>query len=100
MHRDQTVFEMAEEVLERQARYLADQTVQTFEKALGIVADTETGRQLRGLAKGVHRHEKARDWKASMLWVYFLSSTSGLEPFVVEHMGTPKAYVPKSSGRA
>jgi hypothetical protein len=84
LHPDQTVFEMAEEVLERQARYLADQTGQTFEKALEIVADTETGRQLRNWANGVHRHEKARDWKANMLWVYFPSSTLGLEPVVVE----------------
>jgi hypothetical protein len=37
LHPDQTVFEMAEEVLERQARYLADQTGQTFEKALEIL---------------------------------------------------------------
>ena len=91
MHPDQAVFEMAEEVLERQARYLVDQTGQPFEKALELVADTETGRQLRDWATGVHRHEKARDWKARMLRVYFPSSTLGLEPFVAEHTGTPKA---------
>jgi len=93
LHPDQTVFEMAEEVLERQTRYLADQTGQPFEKALEMVADTETGRQLRAWATGVHHHVKARDWKARMLRVYFPSSSSGIEPFVVEPMGTPKAYI-------
>jgi hypothetical protein len=66
LQRDQTVFEMAEEVLARQARFLADQTGQTFERALEIVADTEAGRQLRELTNGEHGHEKALDWQASM----------------------------------
>ncbi len=91
MRPDQTVFEMAEEVLERQARCLADQSGQTFEKALEMIADTETGRQLSAWANGAHRHEKVWDWKARMLRVYFPSSALGLEPFVVEPMGTPKA---------
>jgi len=59
---------MAEEVLARQAKYLADQTGQTFERALEIVADTEAGQQLRELANGEHRHKKALDWQAGMLW--------------------------------
>ena len=67
MHREQTVFEMAEEVLARQAKALADRTGQPFERALEIVADTEAGRQLRELGNGEHHHEKARDWQASML---------------------------------
>jgi len=64
---DQTVFEMVEEVLTRQARALADQTGKPFERALDVVANTEAGRQLRKLANGEHRHEKARDWQASVL---------------------------------
>ncbi len=68
MQRDQTVFEMAEEVLGRQAKALADRTGQPFERALEIVADTEAGRQLRELANGEHRFEKARNWQASVLW--------------------------------
>jgi hypothetical protein len=64
---DQTVFEMAEEVLARQAKALADQTEQSVERAREIVADTEAGQQLRELANGEHRHEKTRDWQASML---------------------------------
>ncbi len=68
MQRDQTVFEMAQEVLARQAKALADRTGQPFERALEIVADTEAGRQLRELANGEHRFEKARNWQASVLW--------------------------------
>jgi hypothetical protein len=68
LQRDQTVFEMAQEVLARQAKALADRTGQPFERALEIVADTEAGRQLRELANGEHRFEKARNWQASVLW--------------------------------
>ena len=64
MHRDQTISEMVEEVLANQAKYLAERTGQAFESALGVVADTEAGRQLRELANGEHRHEKAREWQA------------------------------------
>ena len=60
LHRDQTISEMVEEVLANQAKSLAERTGQTFEGALGVVADTEAGRQLRELASGEHRHEKAR----------------------------------------
>jgi hypothetical protein len=67
LRRDQTVFEMVEEVLARQARSLATRTGQPFDRALEVVADTEAGRQLRELAAGEHRNEKARDWQASML---------------------------------
>ena len=67
MQRDQTILEMVEEVLARQAKALADKTGQPFDRALEIVADTEAGRQLRELANGEHRYEKARDWQASML---------------------------------
>jgi hypothetical protein len=67
LHREQTVFEMVEEVLAHQAKTLADKTGQPFEKALEIVADTEAGRQLKALGNGEHRYEKAREWQASML---------------------------------
>ena len=66
MHRDQTVSEMVEQVLAHQAKSLAERTGQAFESALGVVADTEAGQQLRELANGEHRHEKAREWQASV----------------------------------
>ena len=68
VQRDQTVLEMVEEVLERQAKALADNTGQPFESALEIVARTEAGRKLRGLRDGPNRHEKARDWQADLAW--------------------------------
>jgi hypothetical protein len=43
VQRDQTVFEMAQEVLEHQARAMAIQTRQPFEAAMQAVADTEAG---------------------------------------------------------
>jgi plasmid stabilization system protein ParE len=68
LHRDQTVFEMAEEVLARQAKALADRSGQSLEDALEVVANTEAGRQLRELANGEHGHEKAQYWQVSVLW--------------------------------
>jgi hypothetical protein len=63
LHPEQTISEMVEEVLANQAKSLAERTGQTFESALGIVADTEAGQLLRELANGEHRHEKAREWQ-------------------------------------
>ena len=68
MQRDQSVFEMAQEVLENQARSMTLQTGQTFSAAMQAVADTEAGRQLRELRDGPHRNEKAGQWQASLLW--------------------------------
>ena len=68
MQKEQTVSEMVEEVLVRQAKTLAHRSGQSLEDARQAVADTEAGRQLRKLAKGEHRHEKAQDWQVSALW--------------------------------
>ena len=64
MRPEQTISELVEEVLANQAKSLAERTGQAFESALGVVADTEAGQQLRELANGEHRHEKAREWQA------------------------------------
>ena len=90
MQRDRTDFEMAEEVLARQARSLANRTGQPFDRALEVVADTEAGRQLRELANGEHRYEKARHWQASLLWerteerLAHLIASKGLARFAAE----------------
>jgi hypothetical protein len=68
LHREKTISEMIEEVLAHQAKALAEQTGQTFVSALGVVASTEAGQQLRELANGKHRHEKAREWLARVHW--------------------------------
>src|SRR5215211_1413125 len=66
MRPEQNVAEMAEEVLARQAKVLVAQTGELFESALEAVASTEAGQQLRDLANGEHRHEKAQDWQVSV----------------------------------
>jgi hypothetical protein len=40
----------------------------SLEDAHQAVSDTEAGRQLKGLANGKHRHEKAQAWQASVFW--------------------------------
>jgi hypothetical protein len=67
MRPEQTVKEMSEEVLARQAKAMVAQTGQLFESALETVSSTGAGQQLRELANGEHRHEKARDWQVSVL---------------------------------
>jgi hypothetical protein len=59
---------MAEEVLMRQAKALAHQSGYYLEDARQVVAHTEAGRQLRDLAQGEHRHEKASEWQGSVFW--------------------------------
>ena len=68
MQRDQSVSEMAEEVLMRQAKALAQRSGHSLEDARQAVSETEAGRQLRDLAQGEHRHEKARAWQAGVFW--------------------------------
>jgi hypothetical protein len=68
MRPDETVAEMAEEVLTRQAKAMVAKTGQPFKSALEAVASTEAGQQLRELANGEHRHKKAQDWQASVFW--------------------------------
>ena len=59
---------MAEEVLMRQAKVLAQRSGYSLEEASQTISDTEAGRQLRELANGEHRHEKARAWQAGVFW--------------------------------
>jgi len=59
---------MAEEVLMRQAKAMAHRSGQSLEDARQAVSDTDAGRQLRDLAQGEHRHEKASEWQVSVFW--------------------------------
>jgi hypothetical protein len=68
VQQDQSVSQMAEEVLVRQAKALANRSGHSLEYARQAVSDTQAGRQLRDLAQGVHRHEKAQEWQASVFW--------------------------------
>jgi hypothetical protein len=66
VHKEQTVSEMVEEVLTRQAEALVAQTGETFKAAMDAVSNTDAGRQLGELAEGPHRHERARDWQVGV----------------------------------
>jgi hypothetical protein len=68
VQQDHTVSEMAEEALTRQAMALAQRSGHSLEDARQAVSDTEAGRQLRDLATGEYRHEKANEWQGSVFW--------------------------------
>ena len=66
MQEDQTVSDMALEVLTRQARTHSKRTGEPFEKALGAVLATEAGQELRKLSEGPHRHESTQQWQEDL----------------------------------
>jgi len=95
MQRDQSVSEMAEEVLMRQAKELAHWSGQSLEEARQAVSDTEAGRQLRDLTNGEHRHEKAKNWQVGVFWDraeqrwMHLVGSEALSRFAAERHYTP-----------
>jgi hypothetical protein len=68
VQKDQSVQEMVEEVIMRQAKSLAQRSGHSLEDARQAVSDTEAGRQLTDLANGEYRHEKAKKWQGSVCW--------------------------------
>jgi len=68
MRAEQTVDEMAEEALSRQARALAKRTGEPLVEALAAVLETSAGRQLEELRCGPHRDEETRYWQANLLF--------------------------------
>ena len=68
MRAEQTVKEMAQEVLWRQARAQARRTGQSHASARAAVVETPAGRQLEELRCGVHQHEEMRYWQANLLF--------------------------------
>jgi hypothetical protein len=64
---EQTVSEMALEVLVRQAKALAGQSGRLLDEALVEVLKTEAGSRLSKLAEGPHRHKKAEEWQTALL---------------------------------
>ena len=67
MQPEQTVSEMAAQVLGRQAKARAHRSGQSLEEALAEVLKTPAGRRLGELADGPHRHQKAAQWQASLI---------------------------------
>jgi len=64
---DQSVHEMVEEVLQRQAKALADRTGESFELAMRATSKSDAARQLGELARSEYRDLKAAEWQASLL---------------------------------
>ena len=58
---EQTISEMANEVLARQARARADRGGEPIEEAMGAVLKTEAGQQLRDLRDGPHGEESVEE---------------------------------------
>ena len=63
---DQTVAEMANEVLMRQAKARADRSGEPIEEAMEAVVNTEAGKQLRELRDGPHGDEGVEEWQVSI----------------------------------
>ena len=61
MREDQSVAEMANEVLMRQAKARAQRSGEPIEEAMEAVLDTEAGKQLRKLRDGPHGEEGVED---------------------------------------
>jgi len=68
MRAEQTVNEMAQEALSRQARALARRTGEPFVEALEAVLETPAGHQLEELRCGPYRDEEMRYWQANLLF--------------------------------
>ena len=68
MRAEQTVNEMAEEVLSRQTRALAKRTGKPLVEVREAVLETPAGRQLDELRCGPHQDEEMRYWQANLLF--------------------------------
>ena len=68
MRPEQTVNEMAQETLLRQARTLAQRTGAPLLEALEAVVEAQAGMQLEELRSGLHQDEEARYWQANLLF--------------------------------
>ncbi len=66
MRDDQTVAEMANEVLLRQAKARADRNGEPIEAAMRAIVGTEAGRQLRDLRDGPHADEGVEEWQVGI----------------------------------
>src|SRR5919112_991493 len=66
MQDNQSVSEMATEILARQAGARAKRTGQPLEEALETVLQTEAGRRLGRLRNGEHRDERADQWQSDL----------------------------------
>ena len=78
MHPHQSVYQMVEEVLQRQAKIVLERSSCSPQEALDAVSHTEAGRQLGGLRDGSRAREEARDWQEGLLWERALERLEGM----------------------
>ena len=90
----------------RQAKALAQRSGHSLEDARQAVSDTEAGRQLRDLANGEHRHEKAQAWQASVFWdraeerLMHHFASEALSRFAAErHYSWVESYIERLEGK-
>jgi hypothetical protein len=82
MRAEQTVNEMAQVVLSRQARAQAQRTGGPLVEALEAFVETPAGMQLEELRSGPHQDEEARYWQANLLFAC-VSEQAGHPPAAV-----------------
>src|SRR5215207_8152495 len=88
MHPEQTVHQMVEEVLKRQAKVVLERSSCSAQEALEAVSHTNAGRQLGGLRDGPHAQERARDWQEGLLWERAFERLEGMVRLdAVSHIG-------------
>jgi hypothetical protein len=68
MRAEQTVSEMVQDVLSRQAKAQAQRTGQSYASARAAVLETPAGRQLEEMRSGPHEEEEVRYWQANLLF--------------------------------
>ncbi len=85
MRDDQTVAEMANEVLMRQAKARADRNGEPIEEAMRAVVGTEAGRQLADLRDGPHGEEGVEGWQVGIARERARALGERLEEEVSEH---------------
>src|SRR5215211_7783755 len=97
---------MAEEVLLSQAKSLAQRSGHSLEDTRQAVSDTEAGRQLRDLAQGEYRNEKAKEWQVSVFGgraeerLMHLFASEALSRFVAErHYSWLESYMEWLEGK-
>jgi len=66
MRDDQSVAEMANEVLMRQAKARADRNGEPIEAAMRAVVGTEAGKHLTDLRDGPHGEEGVEEWQVGI----------------------------------
>ena len=107
VQQDQSVSEMAEEVLMRQAKSLAQRKERALlRRCTPSCLRSEAGRKLRDLAQGEYRHEKAKEWQGSVFWdraeerFMHLIASEALSRFVAErHYSWVESYMEWLEGK-